>query len=233
MNDKTSEYQQVDCILHIKLLNCSDANIWNIWNLFVVGTQTFPNRSFWWVDARDVVNVHIQAYEIREASGKYCSVLVCAIITSKWDQFKSIGFIEEHLPFCFPLNNYVFVNLHATISGEEIRKKNKKHIDLMWFDGLPTLTRTGKKTFTISQFGLHKIVFILTLRYWNSKSTPKPNRKGRCPPHLPTYHSPLTIKIQAWMTNVIALLRHLPLFLHMSFTQYEPHTTTVLVSCIN
>ncbi|KAL6326277.1 hypothetical protein AAG906_004774 [Vitis piasezkii] len=48
------------------------------------GTQTFPNRSFWWVDARDVVNAHIQAYEIREASGKYCSVLVCAIITSKW-----------------------------------------------------------------------------------------------------------------------------------------------------
>ncbi|KAL6327733.1 hypothetical protein AAG906_024702 [Vitis piasezkii] len=38
--------------------------------------SNFPNRSFWWVDARDVVNAHIQAYEIREASGKYCSVLM-------------------------------------------------------------------------------------------------------------------------------------------------------------
>ena len=71
MNEKTSEYQQADCILHIKLLNSSDASIWN---LFVAGAQTFPNRSYRLVDVRDVANAHIQAYEIPEASGRYCLV---------------------------------------------------------------------------------------------------------------------------------------------------------------
>ena len=61
MNDKTSEYQQADCILYIKVFNRSDASIWNF---FVAEAQTFPNRSYRWVDARDVVNAHIQAYEI-------------------------------------------------------------------------------------------------------------------------------------------------------------------------
>ncbi|KAL6327014.1 hypothetical protein AAG906_013181 [Vitis piasezkii] len=36
--------------------------------------QTFPNISSWWVDVRDVANAHIQAYEIPEASGRYCLV---------------------------------------------------------------------------------------------------------------------------------------------------------------
>ncbi|KAL6326297.1 hypothetical protein AAG906_004794 [Vitis piasezkii] len=36
------------------------------------GAQTFPNISSWWVDVRDVANAHIQAYEIPEASGRYC-----------------------------------------------------------------------------------------------------------------------------------------------------------------
>ena len=42
--------------------------------MFVAGAQTFPNISSWWVDVRDVANAHIQAYEIPEASGRYCLV---------------------------------------------------------------------------------------------------------------------------------------------------------------
>ncbi|XP_010661299.3 phenylacetaldehyde reductase [Vitis vinifera] len=38
------------------------------------GAQTFPNRSYRLVDVRDVANAHIQAYEIPEASGRYCLV---------------------------------------------------------------------------------------------------------------------------------------------------------------
>ncbi|RVW20373.1 Cinnamoyl-CoA reductase 1 [Vitis vinifera] len=41
---------------------------------WVIGAQTFPNISSWWVDVRDVANAHIQAYEIPEASGRYCLV---------------------------------------------------------------------------------------------------------------------------------------------------------------
>ena len=71
MNDKTSKYPQAHCRLYIKILNSSNASIWN---LFVAGAQTFPNISSWWVDVRDVANAHIQAYEIPEASGRYCLV---------------------------------------------------------------------------------------------------------------------------------------------------------------
>ncbi|KAL6311829.1 hypothetical protein AAG906_025789 [Vitis piasezkii] len=41
---------------------------------WVIGAQTFPNISSWWVDVRDVANAHIQAYEIPKASGRYCLV---------------------------------------------------------------------------------------------------------------------------------------------------------------
>ncbi|KAL6327747.1 hypothetical protein AAG906_024717 [Vitis piasezkii] len=37
---------------------------------WVIGAQTFPNISSWWVDVRDVANAHIQAYEIPEANDK-------------------------------------------------------------------------------------------------------------------------------------------------------------------
>ncbi|CBI40601.3 hypothetical protein VitviT2T_020115 [Vitis vinifera] len=39
------------------------------------GVQTFPKTtSYTWVDARDVANAHIQAFELPEASGRYCLV---------------------------------------------------------------------------------------------------------------------------------------------------------------
>ncbi|KAK7264043.1 hypothetical protein RJT34_31646 [Clitoria ternatea] len=34
----------------------------------------FPNRTYGWVDVKDVANAHIQAYEIASASGRYCLV---------------------------------------------------------------------------------------------------------------------------------------------------------------
>ncbi|PON84842.1 NAD(P)-binding domain containing protein [Trema orientale] len=36
------------------------------------GPQTFPNRVYTFVDVRDVANVHIQAFEVASASGRYC-----------------------------------------------------------------------------------------------------------------------------------------------------------------
>ncbi|WKA01855.1 hypothetical protein VitviT2T_020108 [Vitis vinifera] len=36
--------------------------------------QTFPNTPYTWVDVRDVANAHIQAYELLEASGRFCLV---------------------------------------------------------------------------------------------------------------------------------------------------------------
>ncbi|XP_034704597.1 cinnamoyl-CoA reductase 1-like [Vitis riparia] len=51
-------------------LNLSAELVLNLIN----GAQTFPNRSYRLVDVRDVANAHIQAYEIPEASGRYCLV---------------------------------------------------------------------------------------------------------------------------------------------------------------
>ena len=42
--------------------------------LFDVGTQTFPNTTYRWVDVRDVANAHIQAFEVPSANGRYCLV---------------------------------------------------------------------------------------------------------------------------------------------------------------
>ena len=56
---------------------------------------------------------------------------------------------------------------------KKFEKNKRKHTYLMWFGRMPTSTGIGKKTFTISKLGLHKRVFILTLRYWNSKNTLK------------------------------------------------------------
>ncbi|KAJ9685240.1 hypothetical protein PVL29_017317 [Vitis rotundifolia] len=39
------------------------------------GVQTFPDtNAYTWVDVRDVANAHIQAFELPEASGRYCLV---------------------------------------------------------------------------------------------------------------------------------------------------------------
>ncbi|KAI5419794.1 hypothetical protein KIW84_043817 [Lathyrus oleraceus] len=32
----------------------------------------FPNKSYGWVNVKDVANAHIHAYEIASASGRYC-----------------------------------------------------------------------------------------------------------------------------------------------------------------
>ena len=44
-----------------------------------------------------------------------------------------------------------YVDLRAMIPGEEIREKQKKHTNLMWFGGLSMSTGIRKKTFTIYQ----------------------------------------------------------------------------------
>ena len=77
----------------------------------------------------------------------------------------------------------------------------------MWFGGLPTSTGIGKNTFTISQLGLHKRVFILTFKNLNSKNTPKPYHGGG--------------------GGTLEQSDNICLFFSMSFTQYEPHTTIV------
>ena len=49
-------------------------------------------------------------------------MLVSAIIRSKWDQhditsYCSIGYIEEYLPSCFPLNIYALVSCKKFLDG--------------------------------------------------------------------------------------------------------------------
>ncbi|GMP87951.1 hypothetical protein CsSME_00040118 [Camellia sinensis var. sinensis] len=39
-----------------------------------IGSQTYPNASFGWINVKDVANAHIQAYEIPSANGRYCLV---------------------------------------------------------------------------------------------------------------------------------------------------------------
>ena len=39
-----------------------------------LGANTFPNSVLGWVNVKDVVNAHIQAFEIPSASGRYCLV---------------------------------------------------------------------------------------------------------------------------------------------------------------
>lgn len=52
------------------VLNTSAEAIANLLN----GSQTYPNASFGWVNVKDVANAHIQAFEIRSATGRYCLV---------------------------------------------------------------------------------------------------------------------------------------------------------------
>jgi UDP-glucose 4-epimerase len=40
--------------------------------LLDVGSQTFPNAVFGWINVKDVSNAHINAYEDASASGRYC-----------------------------------------------------------------------------------------------------------------------------------------------------------------
>ncbi|KAK3205251.1 hypothetical protein Dsin_019297 [Dipteronia sinensis] len=51
-------------------LNTSAAAILSL----IKGAQTFPNSSFGWVNVKDVANAHIQAFEIKSASGRHCLV---------------------------------------------------------------------------------------------------------------------------------------------------------------
>ncbi|RYR69608.1 hypothetical protein Ahy_A03g016167 isoform B [Arachis hypogaea] len=51
-------------------LNASVSTILNLVN----GSETFPNKTFGWINVKDVANAHIQAYEIASASGRYCLV---------------------------------------------------------------------------------------------------------------------------------------------------------------
>lgn len=78
-------------------------------------------------------------------------------------------------------------------------KKNKwKHMDLTWFDKLPTFTEIRKKTFIISESWLYTRVFILNLRYWNFKNTPE------------LYHEPpnLSFTLNNKNTNLDGKYRH-------------------------
>ncbi|XP_020214936.1 cinnamoyl-CoA reductase 1 [Cajanus cajan] len=51
-------------------LNTSCAAVLNL----IDGSETFPNKSYGWINVKDVANAHIQAYEIPSASGRYCLV---------------------------------------------------------------------------------------------------------------------------------------------------------------
>ncbi|KAF7833712.1 cinnamoyl-CoA reductase 1-like [Senna tora] len=51
-------------------INTTSALILNLIN----GTETFPNSSRPWINIKDVVNAHIQAFEIPSANGRYCVV---------------------------------------------------------------------------------------------------------------------------------------------------------------
>ncbi|KAF9601750.1 hypothetical protein IFM89_022864 [Coptis chinensis] len=51
-------------------LNESTSMVLNL----IIGTETYPNLSFGWVDVRDVVNAHILAFEVPSAHGRYCVV---------------------------------------------------------------------------------------------------------------------------------------------------------------
>lgn len=43
-------------------------------SLLFLGTPTFPNASFGWVNVKDVANAHILAFEDPSANGRYCLV---------------------------------------------------------------------------------------------------------------------------------------------------------------
>ena len=80
------------------------------------------------------------------------------------------------------------VVIPTTIPNEEIWEKQKKIHRFNVVRQMPTSTGTGKKAFIISKLGLHKRVFILTLKYWNSKNTLElrfpsgmERNKGICP----------------------------------------------------
>ncbi|MED6199533.1 hypothetical protein PIB30_076813 [Stylosanthes scabra] len=51
-------------------LNASVATILNL----IHGSETFPNKSFGWINVKDVAYAHIQAYEVASTSGRYCLV---------------------------------------------------------------------------------------------------------------------------------------------------------------
>ena len=42
--------------------------------IYDAGGETFPNSVFGWVNVKDVAKVHIEAYEIPTANGRYCLV---------------------------------------------------------------------------------------------------------------------------------------------------------------
>ncbi|RVW40726.1 Tetraketide alpha-pyrone reductase 1 [Vitis vinifera] len=77
-----------------------------------IRAQTFPNRSYRLVDVRDVANAHIQAYEIPEASGRYClvekdlhyseTVKICASSTLNYPYLKNAQMtnLMHHPPGC-------------------------------------------------------------------------------------------------------------------------------------
>ncbi|PON57528.1 hypothetical protein TorRG33x02_293660, partial [Trema orientale] len=52
------------------ILNSSSGYIQNLLN----GAQTFPNVVYRFVDVRDVALIHIKAFEVPSASGRYCVV---------------------------------------------------------------------------------------------------------------------------------------------------------------
>ena len=137
-----------------------------------------------------------------------------SVVLTMWE-FKSMMFevlTKEWVPSFHEPIYLIMLMFVLWFLVKKMEKNKRKHTNLIWFGKLPTSTGTKKKTFTISQLGLQKRVFILTLKHWNSKNTLKPYATPSPPHSLPSFHS--------------TSLWHLPLFLHMSFTQYEPHTTT-------
>jgi nucleoside-diphosphate-sugar epimerase len=58
--------------LQIKDPNIIDFNLSLLAHSIDVGSETFKNATFGWINVRDVANAHIKAYEDVSASGRYC-----------------------------------------------------------------------------------------------------------------------------------------------------------------
>ena len=73
--------------------------------------------------------------------------------------FNSLKNLRKKKIFFFKIN----VDLRA-ILDEEIIEKQKKHTDLMWFNGLLTSTKQRKIFSLYVKLGLHNRIFILIIR---------------------------------------------------------------------
>ncbi|PON74288.1 NAD(P)-binding domain containing protein [Parasponia andersonii] len=79
------------------------------------GPQTFPNRVYTFVDVRDVANVHIQAFEVASASGRYCLAGNVAHIS------EIIKILRElYLTLSFPEKSFIILDQEKNLTKNGI-----------------------------------------------------------------------------------------------------------------